>query len=212
MFTMRKCALALVLAPLTAALACAACSPAQQILKAPEYRPADQTKCHAGASPTTPLIVEWPSPARGELEAIVEEHKTVAVVRYSGCEMCVLSDCRAPGKVSYVGFRSEKKDQLRITTADDLYANLPVGAAGLEGKLDKAGELDVDMMLVGQYEADSGAVTARDLQGSCDGATHIVKRHRPAGAAQSRFKESAAQEAWFATPNHASVTPAVTTQ
>jgi sulfatase modifying factor 1 len=174
--TMRNLGRALWPVAVGTVIACGAGNTAQQILKAPGYNPTDQTKCHAGASSTQPLVVEWPSAARGDLEAIVETHKTVAVVRYVGCTMTVLSDCTAPGKVTYVPYRNGKQDQLRITNADDLYANLPVGAAGLEGKLSRAGELDVDMMLVGQYETDTMAVTQADLKGTCDGATHIVKR------------------------------------
>jgi predicted Zn-dependent peptidase len=170
---MRKFAVGAAL--LVAAMACGGGNAAQQILKAPEYHPGDQTKCHAGVSPTRPLIVEWPSPARGELEAIIEDHKSVAVVRYEGCTMTVLTECKAPGKISYVPYRNTKQDQVRITSADDLYANLPVGAASLEGKLQRAGELDVDMMLVGQYESDTANVTPSDLQGNCQGATHIVR-------------------------------------
>ena len=40
-----------------------------------------------------------------------------------------------------------------IKDEDDLYANLPLGAAKLEGKLLRSGELTVDMDLVGRYEA-----------------------------------------------------------
>jgi hypothetical protein len=160
----------------SATTACGGGTTAQQALKSPEYTADGQTTCHAASISTSPLIVEWPSAARGDLEAIVEGHKSVAVVHFVGCTMTVLSDCTAPGKVSYLPYRNEKQDQLRITTADDLYANLPVGAAKLEGKLERAGELDVDMTLVGQYEATTGAVTRSDLVGSCEGATHVVER------------------------------------
>jgi hypothetical protein len=157
------------------AAACGSGTPAQQALAAPKFAPADQSSCHVGASPTRPLIVEWPSTARGELEAIIEDHKNVAVVHYEGCTMTVLSGCKAPGTIAYVPYRNTKQDQLRITNADDLYANLPVGAASLEGKLQRSGELDIDMTLVGQYESDAPDVTRSDLAGTCEGATHLVK-------------------------------------
>jgi hypothetical protein len=152
---------------------------ARPMLNAPAYNPPDQTKCRAAASPTKPLVVEWPSTARGELEALVEEKKTVAVVRYEGCTMSVLAGCTAPGAVKYVPYRNTKKDRLRITNADDLYASLPVGAAKLEGKLASSGELDVDMTLVGEYEADVDTAPEH-LQGGaqCAGATHIVRAAR----------------------------------
>jgi hypothetical protein len=147
---------------------------ARQLLHPPEFAPG-QAKCHAQASATQPLIVEWPSAARGELEAIVENHKAIAVVHYEGCEMRVLSGCNAPGQLAYVGYRNKKRDQVRIRNADELYANLPVGAASLEAKLDRAGELDVDMMLVGQYEGNVDDISAANLTGDCAGATHVVR-------------------------------------
>jgi hypothetical protein len=187
-----------------AAAACGGGNAGQRVSSAPEHEPGDQTndqhlidrpaaKC---VSPTKPLVVDWLSTARGELEAIVEEHRTVAVVAYEGCTMRVLSECAGPGKVAYVSYRSTKQDKLRITNADDLYANLPVGAASLEAILQRSGELDVDMTLVGQYESDATSVAQSDLMGRCAGATHIVKTVTVgafdfhAGAASSATPES----------------------
>jgi flagellar motor protein MotB len=156
--------------------ACSAAGTVGRPLQSPEYA-SGLAKCHAGASITKPLVVEWPSAARAELEAIVEDHRSVAVVRYEGCTMQVLTGCSANGDIKYVPYRNTKQDLLRITSADDLYANLPMGAASLEAKLDRAGELDVDMMLVGQYEASDADRSRGNLRGGpqCAGATHIVK-------------------------------------
>ena len=65
-------------------------------------------------------------------------------------------------------------DRLVITNDDDLYANLPVGAAGLQGTLARAGSLTVEMDMVGRYEAARPRVSRGDLRGACDGATHFV--------------------------------------
>jgi hypothetical protein len=161
--------------PTIVLLACGGGNLAGRLLQPPAFMPADQTKCRAQASTSEPLIVEWPSAARAELEAIIENHKDVAVVRYEGCTMRVLSSCVAPGKLTYIALRNSKQDALRITNADDLYANLPVGAASLEGKLATSGELDVDMTLVGRFEGDASGIAASDLQGDCGGATHVIR-------------------------------------
>ena len=58
--------------------------------------------------------------------------------------------------------------------ADELYANIPAYAARLEGALQRAGELNVRMTIVGRYEADHAGVRAEELEGQCEGATHIV--------------------------------------
>jgi hypothetical protein len=49
-----------------------------------------------------------------------------------------------------------------------------VGAVALEAKLERAGQLNVDMMIVGRKEADRSKFTERDLDGRCDGATHVI--------------------------------------
>jgi hypothetical protein len=159
----------------TAAVACGGGNLAQQILKPPKYKPRGQTQCHAVSSTTEPLIVEWPSAARGELEDIVENKKAIAVVRYEGCQMKVLATCTAPGRLGYTPLRNTKQDEVRIRNADELYSTLPVGAASLEGKLQTAGELDVDVTLVGRFETDVTSFTSDQLQGDCAGATHFVR-------------------------------------
>ena len=87
--------------------------------------------------------------------------------------MQVLDGCTAPVKYGYAPI-TRKKDRVTMRDADDLYANMPIGAARLEAKLEKSGQLDVDMTMVGRWEAERRAVRADELQGSCDGATHVV--------------------------------------
>jgi protein-disulfide isomerase len=118
-----------------------------------------------------PLIVEWPSPDRLQLENKVRQG--LVVVRYVGCEMTVLERCTVPGTYGYLG-GTLAQDELDIDDADDLYANLPVGAARLEGKLQRSGSLSVKMSLVGRYESPRPTVRVDELQGVCDGATHFV--------------------------------------
>ena len=56
--------------------------------------------------------------------------------------MDVLERCSVPARYRYLG-GTRKQDRLVIRNADDLYANLPVGAAKLEGKLERSGQLTV---------------------------------------------------------------------
>jgi hypothetical protein len=151
-----------------------ACAPnlADQASKAPEYNPKGETKCGVAKSQAEPLIVEWPSSARAKLEAL--SRTGVVAVHYSGCEMEVLASCNAPGKYGYTAI-TPKHDHVAIRNADDLYANIPLGAARLEGKLERAGELDVDMSIVGRYASDRAVVRSDELQGpDCSKATHVV--------------------------------------
>src|ERR1700722_18017002 len=101
-----------------AALGMAACggsNVASQLVKAPDYTPANQTKCSVARSQSQPLIVEWPSAVRVELEAVARRGQVV--VRYEGCEMRVLPRCRVPEKYGWTG-RTLKKEQLAIRDAD----------------------------------------------------------------------------------------------
>lgn len=117
-----------------------------------------------------PLVVEWDPSARGRFESL-RPHGLIAV-RYEGCDLQVL-DCHAPGKYAYTAF-TPKDQRVVMRDRDSLYANLPVGAASLEGKLETKGELDADLTLVGRYAFERPSVRADELKGDCDRATHFV--------------------------------------
>ncbi len=154
-------------------LGLAACTPnLAATAHAPELDRPGETKCGVKKSQSEPLVVEWPSAARAKLEAL--SRTGVVAVRYQGCEMEVLASCNAPGKYGYTAI-TPKHDHVAIKNEDDLYAAIPLGAAHLEGKLESAGELDVDMAIVGRYAADRAVVSASELQGpDCSKATHVV--------------------------------------
>jgi outer membrane protein OmpA-like peptidoglycan-associated protein len=157
-----------------AALAFPACSGgnlAGNLAKPPEFAPKDQSKCGVTKSQAEPLIVEWPDAARGRLEALLR--RGVVAVHYSGCEMEVLGQCSAKGRYSYASF-TPKRSNVKMRDADELYANIPAYAVKFEAALQKAGELNVSMMIVGRYEADHAGFRAEELEGNCEGATHIV--------------------------------------
>ncbi len=138
---------------------------------APAFTPKDQTTCKVRKSQSTPLIVEWPSADRASLET--RSRQGLVVVRYDGCELELLTRCHAPGSYRYTSV-SPKSDSLRIRNEDELWASMPIGAASLEGKLRSGGELGVNMTLVGTYQSDRIEVAKSELEGLCDGATHIL--------------------------------------
>jgi hypothetical protein len=150
---------------------CGASTPAAQMAKPPEYTPEGQTKCSVATSQARPLVVEWPSSDRAALEAKAK-HGLVPV-RYVGCEMEVLDRCDAPGKYGYVPI-TMKHDRVTVRSEDELYANLPIGAAKLEANLKTAGELNVAMTIVGRLESDRNLVNAKELSGQCARATHVI--------------------------------------
>lgn len=103
--------------------------------------------CHATPGETRPLLVEWPAADRAQLEAAARQG--LVAVRYDGCKMQVLSRCELEGDYEYHPL-TQKRDELRIRDRDALWAKLPLGAARLESALSREGQLNVDMMVVGQ--------------------------------------------------------------
>jgi hypothetical protein len=162
------CALALVVLP-----ACPKTGGvAQQLAKPPDMaEETGQAKCGVVKSSAKPLVVEWPAAERAALESGAS--RGLVAVRYEGCDMEVLTTCTAAGSYAYIGL-TQKREGVRIRNADELYAELPVGAASLEGKLERAGQLNVDMVIVGRKEADRSTFNERDLTGRCDEATHVI--------------------------------------
>ena len=147
-------------------------SPSDQLAVSPDLATqTGQAKCGVKASAAKPLVVEWPAADRGALEA--RANRSLVAVRYQGCEMEVLTNCTVEGAYSYLGL-NQKREGVRIKSVDELYAQLPVGAVGLEAKLERAGQLNVDMVIVGRKEAERSEFSERDLQGRCDEATHVI--------------------------------------
>ncbi|MCA9655790.1 MAG: hypothetical protein KC501_38145, partial [Myxococcales bacterium] len=132
---------------------------------------ADQARCSVRRSADRPLVVEWPAADRAALEARAQQG--LVAVRYEGCTMEVLTHCEVDGRYEFLAL-SPKQERVAIRSTDELYARLPVGAAGLEGKLEHGGELVVDMSIVGRQQADRHVVSYDELTGRCDGVTHVL--------------------------------------
>lgn len=130
-----------------------------------------RTVCKVGTTQPKPLIVEWPTELRADLEARAK--RGPMAVRYQGCEMEVLERCKVPGTYHYAAV-SPKTETIAITNERELYASLPIGAMGLEAKLKAKGQLTIDMVLVGKWLADRPAYAPDDLRGDCAGATHVI--------------------------------------
>lgn len=76
-------------------------------------------------------------------------------------ELEVLPDCRLPGSYRYAGSTRER-DGLTLATVDELYAKLPISATKLEANRGRSRRLQVDMALVGMFEAERGDYSRGD--------------------------------------------------
>lgn len=135
-----------------------------------------QAKCSVKQSQSKPLIIEWPGAERAALEG--RAARGLVPVRYTGCEMEILTSCTVVDlEYEYLGL-TPRTESVRIRDFDELYANLPIGAAKLEAKLEKSGQLNVDMVIAGRLEAPPRQkYTEYDLEGveaQCQTATHVV--------------------------------------
>jgi hypothetical protein len=162
---------------LLAAMASAGCSVAglaAPLVKVPKYTPPGETSCGIVPSPSRPLVVEWPALDRAALEARAKQG--LVAVRYVGCDIEVLPQCVAPARYTYAyTSTTTKHDSVHIKNEDDLYSNLPLGAAKLEAALKRSGELRVDMTIVGRYSAALEGVPRNELVGpDCARATHVI--------------------------------------
>jgi hypothetical protein len=144
---------------------------AERLLGDPAHELAT-ARCGGVGQMVRPLIIEWPATDRASLESRLR--RGLVVVRYEGCLVEVLRECAAPeGAYDYLGI-TRKSDQITIRTTDELYVNMPLTAVTLEAKLATAGELNVSMALVGNYETHRARFNISELQGRCEGATHVI--------------------------------------
>lgn len=121
----------------------------------------------------------WDSGSRANLATLRKDG--VVAVRYKaqGCnvELEVLSNCiGTAGKYSYQAY--PESDSKIMRNNQELYAELPIGAARLGGKLKGGRALRTDYTLVGMHVLPAGSTyQAADLKGpDCDRATHVVSR------------------------------------
>jgi uncharacterized protein len=123
-----------------------------------------------------PLVVDWKPEQRGDLEVLMREG--VAVVSYTCKQFKLLKDCKVDGKYGYLGM-TKKEQVVRLTNADEVKANLPLGGVGLaaniSAEMQRGATLDVALVMVGKVKTTWGKVSADELKGECDGATHFVK-------------------------------------
>jgi hypothetical protein len=117
-----------------------------------------------------PLVTEWPASVKAHLET-VRSRQPVAV-RYDGCELTILDECKLPGGYSWKQLPLEN-DALTITTEEELESKLPINGSRLEGELERSGKLVIRTTVSGRFDLDETSVTAPDL-GPCAEATHVV--------------------------------------
>jgi hypothetical protein len=133
-------------------------------------------QCSAVRPQTEPDLMAWDPGSRSNLNRLRREG--VVAVRYEakGCnvELELLSNCI--GTASKYGFSPYSANERKVAhNANELFAQLPVGAARLAGSVKGTRALRTDYMMAGLYAVPAGSTfNASDLRGDCARATHIV--------------------------------------
>lgn len=124
-----------------------------------------------------PLIIDWKSTDRADLEVLMGDG--VAVVSFNCKEgVKLLTECSVKGDYGYRGV-SVKSTTLSLKSADEVSANLTGGAlvpVSIDAELKRGNSLNLAYFLVGKQSAARPFVAREELSGSCDGATHFVRR------------------------------------
>ena len=131
-----------------------------------------EAPCHEVDKHGEPLVVDWRSEQRGDLEIAMKEG--VAVVEYSCKGIRLLKDCHIEGQYGFIGM-TRREQLVRLENADEVRANLPLSGATLGGEVNSGSTLDIAMVMVGKRRTTWENPTRADLQGACDGATHFVR-------------------------------------
>lgn len=128
--------------------------------------------CRSVGSAAEPLVVDWRSNERLDLELAMKEG--VAVVSYDCESLKLLKGCSVRGSYGFAGV-SIKEDLVQINDRDELKANLPLSAGKLGGALERGSSLDLALVMIGKRATTLSAASPSDLVGACDGATHFVR-------------------------------------
>lgn len=123
-----------------------------------------------------PMIVDWQPEQRGDLEVSMREG--LVVVGYDDRGFRLLRDCHVNGTYGFMGM-TRRERVVRLESADDVRANLPLGGLGLAaklgGELEHGATIDIAMVMIGKIRTTWKHVGPEDLVGNCAGATHVVQ-------------------------------------
>lgn len=135
---------------------------------APLPRPAT---CNQGEDESDRLVVDWPPLERSKLESAVR--RGVVLVHVSGCSAHLVDGCSTRRRYEYSP-TSRQREVVTVRDRGELGAKLPLGALRFTASLEESSALHVAMTVVGRYESEPRPLPASDLEGSCDGVTHVV--------------------------------------
>jgi TPR repeat protein len=140
--------------------------------KATDALGAHAISCDAPPAYSEPLVVDWSSAARLDLELAMQEG--LVPVRYTCDEFRIVKGCKVQGDYIFAGV-SRKEDVIEIENAAELAVNFRVNVASLQGSVGRGSALHLAMVLVGKRSSTASSITTQMLEGDCAAATHVVR-------------------------------------
>ncbi|HHH11670.1 MAG TPA: sel1 repeat family protein, partial [Sorangium sp.] len=134
----------------------------------------EETPIHCAdiAGKVSPLIVDWPSKSRLDLELGMKDG--LVIVSYTCKRFEVLHDCHATGRYAFAGV-SRKEDVIQLTNQDEVRANLPFQAITVGAEMKRGSAIDLALIRVGRHTTTVTQLARSSLEGECSGATHFVR-------------------------------------
>ncbi|MFV8751246.1 tetratricopeptide repeat protein [Nannocystaceae bacterium ST9] len=130
-----------------------------------------ELECRPDQERAEPLVVDWPSDDRTDLEIAMRDG--IVVASYDCDSFRVLEACRVRGGYEFAGV-SRKQDVRQFTGLDELHANFPVGASKLAAGLEREASLDLALVTIGKHRTSAWRIARGELEGDCAEATHFV--------------------------------------
>ena len=127
-----------------------------------------------------PFIIEWDATDMSSFEQ--HAANDIVFVRYEGCELQVLDECRnesirgEQGAYKPAEWTSGSLERIEIGSEAELYAQLPLAKVSLGGRVAGGETFYMEYYVAGTRTATRDAVYAADLEGryGCEDATHFV--------------------------------------
>ncbi|HEY8376305.1 MAG TPA: hypothetical protein VIK91_07450, partial [Nannocystis sp.] len=127
-----------------------------------------------------PFIIEWDATDRSSFESYAAND--IVIVRYEGCNMTVLEECRnddvrgSQGAYKPVEWTSGSLEKINISNEGELVAKLPLSVGTLGGRVAGGEKFSMEYFVAGTRTATRNAVYREDLADNpgCEGATHFV--------------------------------------
>ncbi|MFO7567358.1 MAG: tetratricopeptide repeat protein [Enhygromyxa sp.] len=136
----------------------------------------EQAVCREPGARGTPLVVDWSTQDRMDLEEAMLDG--VAVVEYRCGKLSLIRDCHIDGSYGFLGL-SQREEVVQLNNVDEIRANLPLDGASIAAKfgaeLERGRTLDLAMIHSGKLRTTVASATRDQLRGQCNGATHLIR-------------------------------------